>query len=165
MLRFNVPVNNFSVMSGRSSKVVNKLVRCLLAQISQKKTSYWTKNNGKINAGNSLGTVLLSTSDCGSLSINASFFGVCVVVGVQDRKRYYSKTWSHLLFIVQIRVCLAYLFHKTLRLPIINVKPNAMIKNHKINETMYGNLANEHFKMSQMYRKPGYCLRKNHARL
>ena len=48
---------------------------------------------------------------------------------------------------------LAYLFHKTLKLPIINVKPIAIIKHHKINETMYGNLANEHFKMSQMNRK------------
>ena len=54
---------------------------------------------------------------------------------------------------VQICVCLASLFHKTLRLPIINVKPIAIIKNHKINETMYGNLANEHVEMSQMNRK------------
>ena len=52
-----------------------------------------------------------------------------------------------------LRVCLAYMFHKTLKLPIINVKPIAIIKNHKINETMYGNLANEHIKMSQMNRK------------
>ena len=74
---------------------------------------------------------------------------------VQDRKRY-STTWSYLLFIVQIRVCLAYLFHKTLMLPIINVKPIAIIKNHKMNETMYGKLANEHFKMSQMNRKQVY---------
>ena len=51
-------------------------------------------------------------------------------------------------------VCLVFLFHKTLRLPIINVKPIAIIKNHKINATMYGNPANEHFKMSQMNRKP-----------
>ena len=49
--------------------------------------------------------------------------------------------------------CLAYLFHKKLRLPIINVKPIAIIKNHEINETMYENLANEHFRMSQMNRK------------
>ena len=56
-------------------------------------------------------------------------------------------------FIVQIRVYLAYLFHKKLKLPIINVKPIAIIRNHNINETMYGNLANENFKMSQMKRK------------
>ena len=56
-------------------------------------------------------------------------------------------------FFVQIRVCLAYLFHKTLRLSIINIEPIAIIMNHKINETMYGNLVNEHFKMSQMNRK------------
>ena len=57
---------------------------------------------------------------------------------------------------VQTRVCLAYLFYKTLRLSIIKVKPIAIVKNHKINETMYGNLANEHFKMSQMNRKHVY---------
>ena len=60
---------------------------------------------------------------------------------------------TDLLFIVQIRVGLAYLFHKTLRLPIINFKPIAIIKNYKINEPMYGNLANEHFQTSQMNRK------------
>ena len=58
--------------------------------------------------------------------------------GFQDRKRYYSTTRPHLLFIVQIRVCLAFL-----KLPIINIKPIAI-------ETISGNLANEH----QMNRKP-----------
>ena len=51
------------------------------------------------------------------------------------------------------------MFHKTLNLPIINVKPIAIIKNLKINETIYGNLANEHFKMSQMNRKQVYLCR------
>ena len=50
----------------------------------------------------------------------------------------------------------AYLFYKTLKLPIINVKPIALIKNHKINDKVYGNLANEHFKMSKKNRKQGY---------
>ena len=63
-----------------------------------------------------------------------------------DRKRYYSVTLSHLLVFV----------HRTLRSSIINVKPIAIIKNHKINETMCGYLANENFKMSQMYRKQVY---------
>ena len=40
----------------------------------------------------------------------------------------------------------------------INIKPFAIIKNHKINETMYGNLANEYFRMSQMNRKQVYVI-------
>ena len=38
---------------------------------------------------------------------------------------------------IHVCVCLSYLFHKTLKLPIINAKPIAIIKNHKRNETIY----------------------------
>ena len=67
--------------------MVNKSVKCLSAQISQK--------------------------DC---------FCVCVWgggAGFRTGNSITHLTWPHLLFIVQIRVSLTYLFHKTLKLPII----------------------------------------------
>ena len=100
------------------------------------------------------------------LSSNASFcvsvcVWKCVCVwgggGGLDRKRHYSTTLSHLLIFVQTRVCLAYLFRKTLRLSIINVKPIAIIKNHKINETMCGQCEDNVWKSCKwtLHNEPG----------
>ena len=62
-----------------------------------------TKHNGKTNAETSLGTVLLSNSVCGSLSMsnNASLRCVCVCVcvcggGFRFEKKINVHTWASL---------------------------------------------------------------------
>ena len=96
--------------------MVNKLVKCLLAQISKflNEKQKERKKKGKINARTSLGTILLSNSVCGfqPVSSNAFFFFFSSGGGGAGPETILLNDLTPFIFIIQIRVCLAYLFHK-----------------------------------------------------